>query len=686
MSSLNIPQHIIQSIGWTLIHSLWQGFLILILLKVVVKASGRSEVRYGLGVGALLLMITCSVSTFFVLNEGLQETQAGQESFHLIASVSGTGQVTGQSFSLITTVLTWIDSNIIWLFRFWILGFVIGIVRIAAGLWYINRLRKNSNAVQDEWNHIVNSLSESLNIKRAVAMAEAGITSPMVVGFMKPVILFPFGLLSGLTTEQVETILIHELSHVRRQDYIINLFQAVVETIFFFNPFVILISSFIREERENCCDDMVIAKGISPIIYVRTLAQLEASRSSSTLALGISGNKNQLLNRIKRIMENSAKNDWGKGRLVPVALVFLGLICASWLSIGSETGSKVSLNNEQNVVASDTTKDDLKVIKRGRKMYFDEPAEPVVPEIEFVPDFDEAFEPAYVPGIDEIPMPDLEGFTEALEALEAMEPMDFEPGEFAVPAMPAEPFDLSYDIHWRNDSIPTFNFRGNAEEWANFEKEFTEKFKEQFKEFYEKNQAQMDKMMDEMRQQREREAAEVVDLDQLRRTGKNADQWRLLENKIWQLQKGPTKIYVPGPTPIPNVPNNEYFRQSADEMAHLSEKLAQLEAVKAMQFDKQFHYNNEPLRIQSDKLLEETEFLQEIARNSEDYKEALTKMLVEDGYLGKNEKIGNLSINDDGGALTINGKDIKENDKEKYRALHDKYFVPKYKREGRRSE
>ncbi|MEJ0031855.1 MAG: hypothetical protein WDO15_16435 [Bacteroidota bacterium] len=97
-----------------------------------------------------------------------------------------------------------------------------------------------------------------------------------------------------------------------------------------------LISALIREERENCCDDLVIAKGISPISYVKTLAQLEASRSSSSLALGIAGNENQLLNRIKRIMENSAKNDWGKGRLVPVALLFLGLICASWLSIGSE--------------------------------------------------------------------------------------------------------------------------------------------------------------------------------------------------------------------------------------------------------------------------------------------------------------------------------------------------------------
>ncbi len=97
---------------------------------------------------------------------------------------------------------------------------------------------------------------------------------------------------------------------------------------------------------------------------MKTLAQLEAARSSSSLALGIAGSQNQLLNRIKRIMENSAKNDWRKGRLVPVALLFLGLICASWLSIGSENTSK-----DVELVVADTLKpgasrgDGLKVIE-----------------------------------------------------------------------------------------------------------------------------------------------------------------------------------------------------------------------------------------------------------------------------------------------------------------------------------
>lgn len=646
------------TIGWTLIHSLWQGLLIFALLKIAARIFPKAESRYGLGVGALLLILVSSVITFLTLNEGA----AGGESFTFVINAA-TLQVSEQQSS----VLDFINSNIIWLIRFWMLGFVIGMVRIAAGLLYINRLRKHAHPVADEWAHLVDNLSLSLNIRRVVVMAEASITSPMVVGFMKPVILFPFGLLTGLTPEQVETILVHELAHIRRQDYIINLFQAVVETIFFFNPFVILISSFIREERENCCDDMVIEKGISPISYVRTLAQLEAARSSTHLALGISGNKNQLLNRIKRIMENSAKNDWGKGRLVPVALVFLGLICASWLSIGSDSEAKVSQNIAHNAIAADTNKKELKLIKRGSKKYFNEPTEPTppadVPEIEFVPDdVDPGFTPMpdfafAMPAIPMEALESLEGLSESLEALQAMPYVDVTPE--AAPS----PFGFDFDNAWRIDSIPGFRFQGNAEEWEKFEEQFTKKFKEQFKDFYEKNQEQMNKMMEEMKKER-RESAEVVDLGQLRR-GMDAyrmEDWLNLRNKIY----------------VPKTPDME---QSDADMARAAEKMAHLESFKENQYELQ-----EPLRIMSEKMDEQRAFLEEMASNAESYKSELTRMLRDDGYLEKSGEINQLNIQDNGGDLTINGKKIKEKDQLKYRALHDRFFQPKYKREGRRSE
>jgi bla regulator protein BlaR1 len=441
-----ISQNLIQSIGWTLIHSLWQGLAIFIVLKITVRAVRNSNVKYFMGVAAMALMVIASVITFCVLN-----AKTATEEFHITFSAAQASSITQSS-----SVLDFINQNIIWLLRFWIMGFVVGLLRIATGLYYINRLRRNSMPVHDEWMQMVNNLSETLNVNRIVAIAEAKISSPMVVGFMKPMILFPVGLLSGLTAEQVETILVHELSHIRRQDYIINVVQSVIETIFFFNPFALLISSMIREERENCCDDMVIAKGINPLSYVKTLAQLEAARSlasrqagSSTLALGFTGNQNQLLNRIKRIMENSAKNDWGKGRFIPLALLFLGLVCASWLSINSEkeVDLKQEVNNEL-VISADT------II------------------IEMPP----------------APLPDLE----IPEAIEIHEFDSFGP-----------------------DSIPSYHFKMRAPvDFEEFEREFTEKFKSQFKEFYEKNEFEFQKMFEEAKREESsrREAAVMVDL------------------------------------------------------------------------------------------------------------------------------------------------------------------------------
>lgn len=604
-----------QVIGWTLIHSIWQGLLIFLVIKVASRFINRADVRYGVGVVGMILIVITSVVTFFVLQE-----KSGDSPYHLVLDLQNT-TVSGSQPS-VQTVLQFIDQNIIWLIRFWVLGFVVGLVRIAAGLWYIGRLRRTANAVQDEWMDMVKKLSEALNINRVVAMAEAQISSPMVVGFMKPIILFPVGLLSGLSTEQVETILVHELSHIRRQDYIINLVQSVIETIFFFNPFVLLMSSAIREERENCCDDMVIAKGISPISYVKTLAQLEAARSSSTLALGFAGNQNQLLNRIKRIMENSAKNDWGKGRLAPVALLFLGLVCASWLSISSEKEiNEVNVTQLQvpnKIAAKDTSREDgLVVIKRGRKHGDWVAVEPVEPA-----DIDMDIELEFPP------MPDLA-------------PMEFEIPEF--PPMPEIPADFAFEF----DSIPGVHFK-NDPEWVEFEKEFTDKFKTQFKEFYEKNQAQFDKMMDEMHQEEayRREAAKEVDLDQLRNMA-DIERKRAMD-----------------------MADAFHWEKTALDIGRIAE-LQHLEQSKDM-----LQLQKLQMDMMKDQLQKEHYVFEDMHRKNVAYQEELIKLLKEDGYIKKDDDSGSLSIMDNNGELTINGQKIKEVHALKYRALRDSYFGP----------
>lgn len=611
-----------QTIGWTLIHSLWEGLLIFILVKISMQFTKRADVRYGIGVAGLGLIVVCAVVTFLMLN-----VKTTSEGFNLIITAKATGTAP-------QSILSWIDSNIIWLLRFWILGLTAGLLRIAAGLWYINRLRRNASPVQAEWLEIVKDLSTTLNITRVVTMAEAAIASPMVVGFVKPMILFPVGLLAGLTTEQVETILVHELSHIRRQDYIINLVQSVIETIFFFNPFTLLISSLIREERENCCDDLVIAKGISPISYVKTLAQLEAARSSSTLALGIAGNQNQLLNRIKRIMENSAKNDWGKGRLVPVALLFLGLICASWLSIGSEKKEK-EVSAPHTVLASDTSKKDgLKVLKKKDNYWV--PAQPAEPAIPAVPEeMPEYFEFPPVPDVDF-------NFDEMAQV-----PHEFElpiSPDMYVPAIPG--FEYNF---FDSDSIPAYRFQfRDLENWDAFEKEFKEKFKSEFKDFYNKNHEQLDKMMDEMRKNHgearvKREAAEVVDLNNLAH-----------EKMAMQEIYGADAAALLG----------KLSAMSAQAQAERALRAADLVKIAA----------GRDMLVMNEKLLANTEMFEEMSRRYAEFDKAITEQLIADGYLKSGEHIDQLQMNDENGKMTINGKSIKEKDRIKYKALQDKYL------------
>jgi len=622
-----------QTLGWTLIHSLWQGFLIYLLLKAATRVAIRSDVRYGLGVGALGLMFICSVATFLVLN-----TAKSPGGFELILNADQASNAVASS-----GVFNWIDQNIIWLLRFWALGFAVGMLRIATGLWYIRRLRRSAHPVQDEWLDMVKRLSDSLNINRVVAMAEAGISSPMVVGFMKPIILFPVGLLSGLTTEQVETILVHELSHIRRQDYIINLVQSIVETIFFFNPFALLMSSMIREERENCCDDMVIAKGISPISYVRTLAQLEASRSSSKLALGFAGNQNQLLNRIKRIMENSAKNDWGKGRLMPVALLILGLVCASWLSISSEKelSTKKPVHKFHKAVAQDTSKEDGLVVIRKRKSYGTWVEAPAPPPMEEIPGIDQI--PGYneIPGIEfipEIPGVDMEMFS-----------------TFEMPPNPDVAFSFEEFADW--DSIPGVYFRTHdGEDWEEFEREFTEKFKSEFKEFYNKNQGQFNKMMEDMRkdESKRREAYEVVDLADMRH---KADMENIMTHDMVQALKQTERMAakIRAEAPVMEQQSRQMMKMQADQWA-----------------------------VQADQLRQQSLIVEDMARKTDEYKSALTELLIEDGYIKQNDDLDPMNFTDVNGKMTINGVAIKDADAIKYRALRDTYFRG-YKRMSRDS-
>src|SRR5262249_17738290 len=148
----------------------------------------------------------------------------------------------------------------------------------------------------------VSALAARLGLTRQVRVLIAGAADgPSVVGWLRPVVLLPSATLLGLTPEQLEAVLAHELAHVRRHDYLVNLAQSLVETVLFYHPAVWWVSSRIRHERELCCDDLAVRSCGDALCYARALTRLERLRiASPELAMGAAGGP--LLFRVRRLM------------------------------------------------------------------------------------------------------------------------------------------------------------------------------------------------------------------------------------------------------------------------------------------------------------------------------------------------------------------------------------------------
>lgn len=344
--------HWINALGWTLIHSLWQALIVVSIVILLVKLIPQSGKRYLVACLGMGVIVVSAILTYIVIsgNEVVNTTTFSNST--VVFSSAGTHHT--QSVPSSFPIINYVEANMGFIVFAWLAGAFLFSLRMMTGWFYINRIRLSAIPITNGWDERLAKLAAQLSIKRLVQIAESTrIHSPMVIGFLKPMILIPAGMLSGLTTEQVEAILIHELAHIKRHDYFINILQSVIEIILFFNPFVWTLSAVIRREREYCCDDAVITKQKNKLAYVHALASLEEARiSKNALAMSLAGNKNELLTRIKRIMEKPFQQSSKSSRLVPTVLLIVGLMCASWLSV--KTGKVIE--NENKTVAQDTNK------------------------------------------------------------------------------------------------------------------------------------------------------------------------------------------------------------------------------------------------------------------------------------------------------------------------------------------
>ncbi len=170
----------------------------------------------------------------------------------------------------------------------------------------------------------INKTAFHFGIKRIVQVSlSSTITTPLTIGFYKPIILLPIAILNNLSTQQIEAVLIHELAHIKRQDYFINLLVSVVETVLFFNPFVKLLCKQIKKERENCCDDQVLNYKYNVNLYASALLVIARynNKMQNNFIMAAADSNYTLLHRVKRMIEVQHHKPNYKQQLI--ALLFL---------------------------------------------------------------------------------------------------------------------------------------------------------------------------------------------------------------------------------------------------------------------------------------------------------------------------------------------------------------------------
>lgn len=326
------------ALGWTVVHSFWQAVLIAMLLAFVqfVLRERTAESRYYAAYTALGLVLITSIVTFFQLYQAVPDPNAlGQSTFIV---VTGDGMIPDTSpawESFYQQFYQYFENNLPLIVAIWLVGASFFMLKLLGGLVEIQLLQtRHVQALPAYWQKRLYSLKEELGIQQNVSLLEsAQVGVPMVLGYLRPVILMPVGAINTLSTEEVEAILAHELAHIFRNDYLLNIIQSLIEILFYFNPAVWWISSAIRMERENCCDDIAVKLCGNSLTYAKALVGLqELQQRTPSLVMTFSKGKNQLLNRVRRILNQPQTNSNLMEKFTATCMLLLALL---FFSVGS---------------------------------------------------------------------------------------------------------------------------------------------------------------------------------------------------------------------------------------------------------------------------------------------------------------------------------------------------------------
>jgi len=364
-----LPENWLHALGATLFHSLWLGIILALLAGLVMFTTRKASAtwRYNLLTLCLALFVIAIGFTFYQelqqkVNHGQSQTvhQIGINLPKAIGDQQAVTNVQQDMYSGLNRILSLWNAYAYQIVLVWFLIICGKSIQLMVGLNGVHHLRNHKTyAAGKKWDEKLNELAQKLGLTQQVKVMQSGIARvPMVVGHFKPLILIPLGLLNGLSNAEVEAILSHELAHIKRKDYLVNLLQSFIEIVFFFNPAVLWVSQLIKTEREHCCDDLAIACVNDRKNYVQALIVCqEFKQRAPAYAMAMSGNKGSLLHRASRMLfnTNSTLNKMEK-TILTIALVSVVVCSAAFKSVGhakTVTRKKISTSIQ---VLQDTTK------------------------------------------------------------------------------------------------------------------------------------------------------------------------------------------------------------------------------------------------------------------------------------------------------------------------------------------
>ncbi|HEY1270398.1 MAG TPA: M56 family metallopeptidase [Terriglobales bacterium] len=321
------PQ-VIRPLGLALLHFLWQGLALAAVAAAGMALCRRASARYAIGVAVLALMVAAPLVTFFMLRDVSPLEPAPAV---VMAPAPRPAHAIWPSAARLQPATRLPGDALIWLVQAWIAGVALLSLRMTGGFLLVQRMRRReASPFAADLLQTCADLQRRLRLNRAIRYCTCRwLGAPAVIGWIRPIVFLPLTALTGLSQEQLRAVIAHELAHVKRFDSFVNLFQVATETLLFYHPAVWWLGRRIRQERENCCDDMAVSVCGNTVAYARALAAMAEWQVTPAMALAATGGS--LAVRIRRLLGiNKLGGDRrGLGMVAGLASVTVAIVIAA---------------------------------------------------------------------------------------------------------------------------------------------------------------------------------------------------------------------------------------------------------------------------------------------------------------------------------------------------------------------